>query len=76
MHVPKTRREPLVADDARPEDVLSAIREKSRLIVIQQAKATAGKFRGDYGGAIGLQRLRRDRQALMGSLPKLQLVAA
>jgi len=76
MHIPKTRREPEVAADSRPEDVLAAIREKSRLIAEQQAKADAGKFRGNMGAAIGLQRLLRDRKTLQAALPPLRLVEA
>lgn len=67
-----------MADNAPPasedvRDLMSRIRDKSALIVKQQRRANAGKFK-DYGGAIGLQRLHRERQHLQSQLPELRLV--
>ena len=56
------------------EEILKEIKEKSRLIHIQQKKADKEGFK-DYGGAIGLQRLRRDRDALKGALTPLKIVS-
>lgn len=54
-------------------EILEEIREKSRLIVMQQRKADLGEFTS-YGGAIGLQRLRNERKALQSLLKPLELV--
>lgn len=59
------------------EDVqalMTRIQEKSALIAKQQATADRKGFK-DYGGAIGLQRLRQQRKQLQGQLPPLRLVA-
>jgi hypothetical protein len=67
-------------EDTNPpasEDVkalMARIRDKSALIVTQQQRADAGKFK-DYGGAIGLQRLRQQRKQLQASLPALRLIS-
>ena len=55
------------------EALMTRIREKSAAIVIQQRKADTVGFKS-YGGALGLQALRKDRQHLMGQLPPLMLV--
>jgi hypothetical protein len=61
-----------------PEDqaaILAKVQEKSRIIAIQQRKANAGEFKS-YGGAIGLQRERLERQRLMALLSPPRLVYA
>lgn len=54
-------------------DLMARIREKSRLIVQQQRIADTKGF-SSMGGALGLQKLRRERQALQAQLPPLELV--
>lgn len=55
------------------QSLLSRIQHLSKLIVEQQAKADAGEFKS-YGGAIGLQRLRLEREALVKKLKPLQVI--
>lgn len=55
------------------EQILVAIKEKSRLIAIQQQKADKSGFK-NYDGAIGLQRLRIERDMLKTLLQPLTLI--
>jgi len=55
------------------QELMTRIQAKSAAIVIQQRKADTVGFKS-YGGALGLQALRKDRQHLQGQLPPLRLV--
>lgn len=56
-----------------PEDILKDLRAKSKLICHQQRRADEGHFKS-VGDAIGLQRLKRDRDRLLLELPPLRLI--
>lgn len=71
--IPKSRKAPKMAEYSTPEEVLAAIRDKSKLIAEMQKQADEGKFKS-YGSAIGLQRLRMDRAILQGMLPDLKVI--
>ncbi len=55
-------------------ELLTRIRGKTDSIVRQQRIADTEGFQG-MGGAMGLQRLRREREAMQRQLPPLSLVS-
>ena len=56
-----------------PSEILAQLRAKSKLIVHQQERVDRGEFKS-VGAAIGLQKLKREREQLRSELPPFYIV--
>ena len=62
-----------MSEPKSPQDILTEIKRLSKLIADIQRKFDSGKFKG-YDAAIGLQKLKRDRQVEMSKLSKFTCI--